>query len=297
MKNDISCVINSLQGAYADATIRGYKTDVSDYVDWCCGHGYQSFPAEPKALSQYLDSLAGKGLNPRTLERRLYAIRKFHGLMEMSDPTKASDVQLTFRRIKRASHARPQQAAALTRDHLDRILDGEPESPTDLRNRLIIALGFDLLARRSEIVALRDDDCSPAPGGAYSFLIRRSKADPFGAGRIAFCSPRSARLLEAWWEWRGTETSWLFCPIYNDKSVDRALSGTTVRRTVKQAMIELGKSNDEARRFSGHSMRVGAAQDLLKRGQDTAGIMRAGGWKSIKVLSRYLETAEHNPWL
>ena len=62
-------------------------------------------------------------------------------------------------------------------------------------------------------------------------------------------------------------------------------------------MMELGKSQDEAKLFSGHSMRVGAAQDLLKRGQDTAGIMRAGGWKSIKVLSRYLETAEHNPWL
>ena len=49
--------------------------------------------------------------------------------------------------------------------------------------------------------------------------------------------------------------------------------------------------------FSGHSMRVGAAQDLLKRGIDTAGIMRAGGWKSVNVLARYLENANHNPWL
>ena len=48
--------------------------------------------------------------------------------------------------------------------------------------------------------------------------------------------------------------------------------------------------------FSGHSMRVGAAQDLLKRGVDTAAIMRAGGWKSMNVLARYLEMAEHNVW-
>ncbi len=45
-----------------------------------------------------------------------------------------------------------------------------------------------------------------------------------------------------------------------------------------------------------HSLRVDAAQDLLCAGFDTAAIMRAGGWKSINVLGRYLEFAEHNVW-
>ena len=48
--------------------------------------------------------------------------------------------------------------------------------------------------------------------------------------------------------------------------------------------------------FSGYSLRVGAAQDLLRKGFDTAAIMRAGGWKSVNKLSRYLEKAEHNVW-
>lgn len=43
-------------------------------------------------------------------------------------------------------------------------------------------------------------------------------------------------------------------------------------------------------------MRVGAAQDLLKGGFYTAAIMRAGGWKSVNVLTRYLEKAEQNVW-
>ncbi|WP_425061625.1 hypothetical protein [Qipengyuania flava] len=46
--------------------------------------------------------------------------------------------------------------------------------------------------------------------------------------------------------------------------------------------------------FSGHSMRVGAAQDILKRGFDTAAFMNAGGWKSANSLDRYLEKAEHH---
>ena len=53
---------------------------------------------------------------------------------------------------------------------------------------------------------------------------------------------------------------------------------------------------EDVRAFSGHSLRVGAAQDLLCAGFDTAAIMRAGGWKSINVLGRYLEFAEHNVW-
>ncbi|WP_416832706.1 MAG: tyrosine-type recombinase/integrase [Erythrobacter sp.] len=53
---------------------------------------------------------------------------------------------------------------------------------------------------------------------------------------------------------------------------------------------------DQVASFSGHSMRVGAAQDLLKRGFDTTAIMREGGWKSINVLARYFEKAEHNVW-
>jgi len=48
--------------------------------------------------------------------------------------------------------------------------------------------------------------------------------------------------------------------------------------------------------FSGHSMRVGGTQDLLRRGFDTATIMRADGWRSVNVLARYLQNAEHNVW-
>jgi hypothetical protein len=29
---------------------------------------------------------------------------------------------------------------------------------------------------------------------------------------------------------------------------------------------------------------------------DRAAMMRAGGWKSVNVLARYLEQAEHNVW-
>jgi hypothetical protein len=44
--------------------------------------------------------------------------------------------------------------------------------------------------------------------------------------------------------------------------------------------------------ISGHSMRVGAAQDLMADGLGILPIMQAGGWKSTNVIGRYVEHVE-----
>ncbi len=39
--------------------------------------------------------------------------------------------------------------------------------------------------------------------------------------------------------------------------------------------------------MSGHSCRVGMAQDLVASGADMAGVMQAGRWKSPQMPARY----------
>ena len=88
----------------------------------------------------------------------------------------------------------------------------------------------------------------------------------------------------------------LFCPIYHRKAINKDPSTTSVKCMIKSAAKRDGLGPSIVDEFSGHSLRVGAAQDLLRKGFDTAAIMRAGGWKSVNTLSRYLEKAEHNVW-
>ena len=97
-------------------------------------------------------------------------------------------------------------------------------------------------------------------------------------------------------EWRGPHIEFLFCPIYHQKAINRDLSTSSVKSMIKSAAKRDGLNPSIVDEFSGHSLRVGAAQDLLRKGFDTAAIMRAGGWKSVNTLSRYLEKAEHNVW-
>jgi len=50
------------------------------------------------------------------------------------------------------------------------------------------------------------------------------------------------------------------------------------------------------RKVSGHSLRVGAAQDILIRGHEISAIMRACGWDSVRMLSNYPRLPKHNIW-
>lgn len=285
-----------LDGAYAPATMRSYFADVEAFEDWCVKEGLDAtFPASVETLCRFIEE-QGECRAPSTVQRRLYAIRKVHRLLRFPDPTHDEDINLAFRRVRRAHAVRPRQAKGMTRQYLERFLKSEPDSPLGLRNRAMLALGYELLTRRSELIALRNDDLTLREDGTMRVLIRRSKADPTGRGRIAFTSAGTATLLQEWLVCRGPDIEWVFCPIYKGKAINRCLETTTVRRIIKGAAERSGLGKDQVAAFSGHSMRVGAAQDLLKRGFDTAAIMRAGGWKSVNVLARYLECAEQNVW-
>lgn len=287
--------LKRLDGAYAPATLKSYRSDIEIFENWCLAQGLEPFPSDVLAVCTFLEEQAPRKA-PSTVKRRLYAIRKAHRLLQLPDPTYDENINITIRRIRRAKRARPKQAKGLTRKYLEAFLKVQPVGPVGLRNRAMLALGYELLTRRSELVALGTDDIEFREDGTLRVLIRRSKVDPFGEGRLAFTSTRTASLVGDWLAWRGPYIEPLFCPVYQGKAIQRNLSTTTVKALIKSSAREAGLPKEIVDQFSGHSLRVGAAQDLLCAGYDTVAIMRAGGWKSVSVLSRYLEKAEHNVW-
>jgi integrase/recombinase XerD len=284
-----------LEGAYAPATIRGYKADFEAFARWCARNEALPIPAERNSITMFMEEEAQiRAMN--TIERRLHAIRRVHKLLGLSDPTDDEDVRLAFRKVRRSKLARPKQAKGLTSAYLKRFLEAQPDTLIGLRNRAMLALGYELLTRRSELVALRVEDLEFRSDATIKVIIRRSKADPFGHGRLAFTSKPTAALVKEWLLRRSVDTEVLFCPVYHGKAIDRAITDMTVRRILSETAELAGFPPEEARLFSGHSMRVGAAQDLLCLGYDVIAIMKAGGWKSSQTLLRYIEEAEQNVW-
>jgi integrase len=68
-----------------------------------------------------------------------------------------------------------------------------------------------------------------------------------------------------------------------------ALHPYSVARILKDRARDAGLDETLVAKLSGHSMRVGAAQDLAAAGIDLGAIMHAGGWKSPDMVMRYIE--------
>ena len=173
----------------------------------------------------------------------------------------------------------------------------QPDTLAGTRNRALLSLGYDFLACRSELVAIRSDDLKFTQDGALKGMIRKSKTDQYGKGRLVFGSERSAKLVRKWLRLKPQEIQPVFCAINHGRCEDRAICDRNVNDIIKRSVVKVKRCERSSDlEVSGHSLRVGAAQDLLIRGSDLAAIMRAGGWSDPSTVSRYLRFSQQNIW-
>ena len=63
--------------------------------------------------------------------------------------------------------------------------------------------------------------------------------------------------------------------------------GATVQNLQKTLGQQTSDAGSKVDQISGHSSRVGAAQDMVQFGVELPAIMQAGGWKTPEMVSRY----------
>ena len=296
IEDKISCVLSSLDGAYAPNTLRSYYADAKSFVDWCQQRNTTPFPLMPDSVRGFIEHMQ-LDYSYSTIRRRLSALRRLNGLLGFDDHPFTEDVYLAIRKLKRAKCMEQRQAVGITEDLLVKMIEAQPDTLVGKRNRLLLSLGYDFLARRSELVAIRNEDLTFIADGALKGIIRRSKTDQYGRGRLVFGSERSAKLLKNWLKLKPKEIQAVFCAINHGRCLDRAICDRQVNEIIKQGLVRVKRyPRPSDLEVSGHSLRVGAAQELLVQGHDLAAIMRAGGWSEPSTVSRYLRFAQHNIW-
>lgn len=288
-------LFQKMEGAYAPSTISGYRTDFYDFAKWARRRRLRALPAKPETVAAYIDDVIER-CSPATVKHRLVAIAKLHRLAGEESPTTDEDVALAMRRARRKKPARPNQALGITAERRDQLMAVCSDDLAGLRDKVLLAVGFDSLCRRSELVALRVEDFTLEATGTYTVLVRRAKNDQFGEGRIARLSLSTSRLVDEWMETVNLERGPLIRPVYKGKTRSRYLHPSFVGATLKRLSKLAGYSVPEVQSVSGHSLRVGAAQTLTIMGYGLLPIMAAGGWRSSNVVARYVEKVEMNVW-
>jgi len=256
----------------------------------------EPFPISSETLCAYIECLQVNSAYS-TIRRRIASLRRLNKIIGFEDQTRTEEVYLAIRRLKRSKCLEQNQAVGINHDILVKMIDAQPDTLAGTRNRALLSLGYDFLARRSELIAIRSDDLKFTPDGALKGMIRKSKTDQYGKGRLVFGSERSAKLVRKWLRLKPAEIQPVFCAINQGKCEDRAICDRNVNDIIKRSVVKVKRCERPSDlEVSGHSLRVGAAQDLLIRGYDLAAIMRAGGWSDPSTVSRYLRFSQHNIW-
>ena len=294
--HNINDVFSKLAGAYAPNTLKSYYADARSFVDWCNQRKVQPFPLTSETICHFIESLQ-TDYSYSSIRRRISALRRLNRLLGFEDQTHTEEVYIAIRRLKRTKCLEQRQAAGINHDILIRMINAQPDTLAGTRNKALLSLGYDFLARRSELVAIQNKDLKFTVDGALTGLIRKSKTDQYGRGRLVFGSDRSAKLVRRWLRLKPKEIEPLFCAINHGRFLDRPICDRNVNDIIKRSVIKVkGCDRPSDLEVSGHSLRVGAAQDLLIKGYDLAAIMRAGGWSDPSTVSRYLRFSQHNIW-
>ena len=189
---------------------------------------------------------------------------------------------------QRAGQGGRRQAAALTAEALAAIRataaaprtgpTGRTEShrAARIRGAVDVALASvmrDAMLRRSEAAALEWADVELRPDGSGRLRVRRSKTDQEGEGAVQYLGKGTAAAVR---EIRP-----------GNPDPDARVFGLRSGRSVARRLAAMARAAGLEGAFSGHSPRIGMAQDLVASGASVAAVQVAGRWKSPRMPAHY----------
>lgn len=278
-------LFQELDGAYAPATLQGYRKDIKRIAEWISSRG--SDPAEIGHLElvDYLEN-GCEGLAMTTIKRSIAALGTIYKYAELPDPTKHPKVQLALRKLGRQRGNLQTQAKPLTNDVLQKLLAlCDPNTPVGLRNQVLLRLGYETMRRRGELVRFRFDDLRASANGSKGILLRSSKTDQLGYRKIIPISDGLHELIVQWQSF--VSSGYILRSIKKGGEISVNLSPESVNRILKRLEA---RTEARTKTLSGHSFRVGRTIDLINDGFSVEQIAIQGGWTSSEVVFRYAQS-------
>jgi len=289
----LQATILKIEGAYAPSTIRAYRADFKDFIHFCHDRNANALPAEPLLVVQYICKLTGSSRSSASIRRALCGLSAIHKLNRFDDPTKDPDVALEMRRMHRKLGRSSSQAGSINADTLNKLLLATDNSIRGIRDRALLLVAYDTLCRRSELVSLQVKDVKINIKNdieTSSILLRKSKTDQDSTGKWLHLSQRAHLALVEWVKELPEGQEYLMVGIDRGGRISRSILGSgQVNRIYKRIARDAGLDELVIEGISGHSMRVGAAQDLLNSGASMPIIMQRGRWSKTDTVMRYVE--------
>jgi integrase len=277
------------EGAYSVNTLRAQKADGAIFQAFCESRDEPYLPADPKTIRAFIEGCMRVGKKPATIKRYVATIARVHIAAGLLNPCSSEGVRLGLKKMRRETSARQDQAHPLGWKEIKEFIDGAGESLRADRERAMLCVAYETLARRGELVVLEVRDIDFHPDGTGQALIRRGKTDAEGQGRVAYLSRETVKWLKVWLEHSGITEGAVLRRLIGKNQVGGPLNPGSIAPIFKRVAQWIGMPERFVDRIGGHSTRVGATQDLAALDIDLAAITQAGGWKSTRMPLQYAE--------
>jgi len=286
--------IHKIEGAYAPSTIRAYKANFERFIWFCEKLNIDALPANSLDVAQYIAHLTKSGLKSSSIRIAVASISSIHKLNLLSDPTQHPDVKIEMRRMHRTLGRASKQAFGITAPILEKMLKATSKNLRGVRDRALLLLAYDSMCRRSELVSLRVADIKTDQlenKTQMKVRLRKSKTDQELQGKWLFPTRKTADAIALWINQAKLIEGFLFRGVTNAIDITHELKSSQINRIYKRLAKDAKLQQGVIDQISGHSIRVGAAQDLMKSGASMPMIMNKGRWSKMDTVMHYLENA------
>lgn len=287
--------IDRIDGAYAETTIRAYRSNFSKFIDYCDSINACALPALPETIAAYIETLSQEQYQSATIRQSIASIATIHSLNNYENPTTLPEVRLALKRMHRKIGRFSHQANGINRELLDEMIAATDNSTRGLRDKAILMIAYDTMCRRGELTQLMIEDIDIQIIDRKNCIqstvifIGQSKTDQEANGRWLRVSKEASEALYRWLNHSGIHEGAIFRGVDRADRITTGLTPGQICRIYKRLARGAGFGEEFIKHVSGHSMRVGAAQDLLLSGASLPIIMARGRWSKSDTVMRYVE--------
>ncbi len=277
---------------------------------WSIENSRSFLPMLPADLRDYLNWLQESGRASSTIATHGSLISMLHRNSGLIPPNTSPLVFRAVKKINRVAVVTGERTGQAVPFRLEDLLEldalwSDSISLRHKRDLAFLHVAYSTLLRISELARLRVRDISRATDGRIILNVSYTKTIVQTGGLIKSLSSQSSRRLTEWMSVSGINAepdAFLFCPVHRSGSatlsVTRLLSTPAIESIFAQAWLTIGAgepiipNKGRYTAWTGHSARVGAAQDMAGRGYAVAQIMQEGTWKKPETLMRYIRNLQ-----
>ena len=247
-------------------TLDGYRRDLTALASWADANGHDLLRLGAEDIRAFVAAEHRRGLSPKSLQRRLSAVRSFYRWLLKNGRIAASPAAAI--RAPKAPRKLPQ---VLDPDEAKVLVEVPTDVPLGLRDRALLELFYSSGLRLSELCALRWRDLD-LDDGLVTVLGKGNKQRSVPVGSHA----RNA--LTAWRADTGAG---------NDAPVFPGRHGPITPRAVQLRLRQLAQRQGLFKRVHPHLLRHSFASHVLESSGDLRGVQELLGHADIATTPIY----------